>query len=103
MSALQSSVLLAAAAAVVQVVWRAAAQSRSARSAAALRQRWDGLGVDAQRTAIGMALVMAGLTNVAVTAASDHPAGWLWIAPPAIAASIGAVLLASSTSPRGRE
>lgn len=97
-SALQSSVLLAAAATVMRVVWRAAARSRTASLIAHAKRQWDAESIHARRLAIGVTLIVAAVTNLLLSGVSEQPAGWLWIAPPAMTASLGAVFVVLSKS-----
>jgi hypothetical protein len=93
---LRSSVLLAAAAALMETMWRAFEASRAGAAITAAKQQWAAERPAQRRGAVGIMLVAAALTALALTAATDHPAGWLWIAPAAMAASFGAVLIVSA-------
>lgn len=97
-SALRSSLVVAAVAGLIEALWRAAGQSRAAAGVAAAKSHWGAVGVTGQRRVIGVVLVVAALVGLALTSATDHPAGWLWIVPPAIAASVGMVFLVAATA-----
>lgn len=98
--ALESSVLLGAVSRVVHAVWRAAATSRAAAVVLDLQRDWSARPRAAHRVAIGVLLIAAAATNLVLAAANQRPAGWLWIVPPAIAASIGGLLLISANGAR---
>ena len=89
--ALRSSVLLGAAASVMHAMWRGVAASRTAAAVTAAKDEWDRHPPHERQLAVGVMLVAAAVTSVVLIAAQEMPAGWLWLAPPAIAATLGAV------------
>lgn len=98
--ALRSSVLLGAIVGLMTAVWRSASYARSARAVAALKDRWDFADGAEQRMAIGAVLIVAAITHLALAMTAERPAGWLWLVPAAMAASLGVVLAMSARSPR---
>jgi CHASE2 domain-containing sensor protein len=98
--ALRSSVLLGAVASVMQWMWRAVAASRTGAVATAAKHEWDRHPRRERLLAVGIMLVAAAVTSVVLIAAHETPAGWLWLAPPAIAATLGAVGMFSERAAR---
>lgn len=90
---LGTSALLGAADRLIETVWRAAGHSR----VASLFGRWrrDSLRLaSAERsTAVGIALLVASASHLVMQAAHEMPAGWLWLVPPGMAATIGVTLV----------
>lgn len=91
--ALGASVLLRAADAAIAIVWDAASRSRAGQAAARAHRQWRDQSPSARLTVTGLALVTASLVHVGLTVTHDMPPGWLWVAPPAIAATVGMLLL----------
>lgn len=99
-ASLQSSVILAAVVALMQLLWRAAGRSRFTELAVRARAEWAREDTRSRRLSIGVMLITAAVTSFVLAAMSDHPGGWLWIMPSAIAACVGMVLVLLSSKPR---
>ena len=98
--ALRSSVLLGAVASLMHAMWRGVAASRTAGAATAAKSEWNRHSRGERQQAAGVMLVAAAVTSVLVIAAHEMPAGWLWLAPPAIAATLGAIGIAGQRAAR---
>ena len=100
LEALGRSVLLGAIAAMTRALWRAAAASRTAAAVAAAGRELNRHPRQERQLALGIMLVTAAVTSVVVIAAHEMPAGWLWLAPPAVVATIGAIGIAGHRAAR---
>lgn len=94
--ALSASVLLRALDALIAIVWDAAGGSRTGMAVKGARQQWRDRQPSARLTMIGVALLTASLVHIGLTVTHEMPPGWLWVVPPAIAATIGMLLLAGA-------
>lgn len=90
---LGTSVLLGVADRLISVVWQAAGESRAATLFGRQSRRWLELTPMERSMAVGAALLAAAASHVGLMVTHDRPAGWLWLVPPAIAASIGLLLM----------
>lgn len=90
---LGASVLLHAVDAGITTVWGAAAQSRTGTAVTRACRQWRECSPSERWSMMGVALVTASLVHVGLTLTHDAPPGWLWLMPPAIAATIGVLLL----------
>ena len=91
--ALRSSVLLGAVASAMHAIWRGAAASRTGAVATAATTEWQRHPRRERQFAVGVMLVAAAVTSLVLIAAHEVPAGWLWLTPPAIAATLGALAM----------
>lgn len=94
--ALRSSVLLGPIDRAIDALWRSAAQSRTMSAITASLEPWLVLTEGQRRSAIALLLGSAAVAAVALTWFYQRPAGWLWLLPPLMAASIGLLLMRSS-------
>jgi hypothetical protein len=78
--------------------WRS---SHAARTAGGMLGAWRSLPDSTRRTAIGVAIVTAVATHVAVTATHRIPPGWQWLVVPGIALAQGVVLIAAGRRAAG--
>ena len=101
--ALESSVLLGAASSVMRRVWRAAGQSRVVTRIGSARAEWERHSRSERRLALGVMLLVAAATHLVLVIAHEVPAGWLWLAPAGMAASVGLLCVWTSTAPRAIE
>lgn len=92
--ALGASTLLRAADRLIFFVWQAAGQSFVATMFGRATLPWQEVAAHDRRTAVGVALLVAGCTHVGLTVLQEWPAGWLWAVPAGIAATIGLVFVA---------
>lgn len=101
--ALESSVLLGAVSGVMHRLWHAAAHSRVAGRMAGARAEWERHRRAERRLAFGLMLLVAAATHVVLVITHGIPAGWLWIVPPGMAASLGLLYAWTSEAPRATE
>ena len=97
--ALESSVVLRAVARAGNALWDAAARSRSASRFADARRAWRAQPRDQRRRSTACVLIVAAAIHVILVAVNEVPAGWLWLLPPAMAASIGSVIALMADAP----
>lgn len=77
--------------AVQSVLWRVSQQAR---------RSWSELRPPVRASAVGTTLLAAVGVHLAVSVAAGRPAGWLWLIVPALVATTGALLVASSPARR---
>ncbi|MEO7158289.1 MAG: hypothetical protein ABI039_12035 [Vicinamibacterales bacterium] len=76
----------------------AGTRSRTFHAVAVFAGGWRSLGGGQRRRALGVMLITAAVIHAAMTVLHHLPAGWMWLAVPAIAVAEGVVLLAASGS-----
>lgn len=94
--ALGDSVLLRAADAALAWVWAAADRSRTGLALQRAAGQWRDQAAAERLTVIGVALLTASFVYAGLTVTHEMPPGWLWVVPPAIAATVGMILLLGS-------
>ena len=93
---IESSVLFGAADRVMARCWRALESSRAASAAQRVSSAWQALDTSARRLAIGVVLLSATLTHLALTWTGPPPPTWMWLILPGLFAALGLVFVAAA-------
>lgn len=94
--ALGASALLRIVDSAIVTVWDAAGQSRTGTIVKRAREQWFAQAPLERFKTVGVALLSASVVHLGLTATHEVPPGWLWLVPPAMAATIGLLLLAGA-------
>lgn len=96
--ALGESALLRMIDTAIASVWVAAGQSHTVTAVTRAYVQWHQQPHHERLTMVGVALLTASVVHLGLIVTQETPPGWLWLVPPAIAATIGLLLLLGARS-----